>query len=511
VIRAALVLIFIAALAVALSAIVGEPGHASLEWLGWRLDMTAAAALLIVLLGALAAMAFWRTLLWVLQAPQRAARARAEARRRQGSEILTRGFLAAAAGDGGEARRCALKAADLVEDTPALVRVLAAQAAEASGDLEGAEAAYSAMLGFPEMRLAGHRGLMTIALAQGDKADALGHAEAAYAMARTARWAWQAVLEARLEAGDWAGALDLVKGALERKIVPPLVAERTRAALLAASAAGLEHQARAAGDDRLRDKALDQATEAARLRPGFAPGVVMAARLSNAQGKSSRAAALIENAWKVEPHPALWLAYRDLNTSETPQARAERLRDLAELNPDNRESRILMAEQALIVGDVQAALAIAEPLAHSEPTARTQGLMARAALAARNPDEARAWTARAKAAAPDPDWSDLDPEGAAFDYTAQDWARLVAQYAETGELIHPRLERHERVMHDLPDLPEGYRGSAPFLRAPPLSPNGMAPLSAPPPPDVPSGPDFDDAEEDAADPLPAPRRKGRAK
>lgn len=502
-IRGALVLIFLAAVAVAVSAMLGEPGRASLTWLGWRVDMTAAAALLLILIGALVATAFWRAFIWLLQAPRRAARSRAEARRRQANEMLTKGFLAVAAGDGGEARRCALKAQDLDEAAPALVRVLAAQAAEAAGDDKAAEAAWSAMLGFPEMRLAGHRGLMQIALARGDREAALGHAEAAYGMARTARWAWKALLEARLEDGDWAGALELVKGALDRKIVSPLVAERTRAALLAASAADLEAHARVAeSNSRLLDKAREQASEAARLKPGFAPGVVMAARLLAADGKTSRAAALIENAWKVEPHPALWLAYRDLNTSETPRARAERLRDLAETNPAHRESRMLMAEQALIAGEVETALGFAEPLARETPTGRSFGLMARAALAAQNADEARAWAARAKAAPPDPDWSDLDPEGAAFNYGPKDWARLVSEYAETGALIHPRLERGERTMLGLPELPEGYRVSAPFRRAAEASP-----LAAPPPPDVPVDLGYEEPEEEAAPRAAAPRRR----
>ena len=103
------------------------------------------------------------------------------------------------------------------------------QAAEAAGDMAQAQAAYTAMLGFPEMRLAGHKGLMQIALAQGARETALRHAQAAYGEARTARWAWRAILESRLEAADWEGALTLVKSALDRKIVPPIVAERARA------------------------------------------------------------------------------------------------------------------------------------------------------------------------------------------------------------------------------------------------------------------------------------------
>ena len=65
---------------------------------------------------------------------------------------------------------------------------------------------------------------MQLALSQGARETALRHAQEAFGEARSARWAWRAILESRLEAGDWSGGLELVKGALDRKIVPPVVA-----------------------------------------------------------------------------------------------------------------------------------------------------------------------------------------------------------------------------------------------------------------------------------------------
>jgi HemY protein len=499
-IRGALLLLAIAALMVVIAAMVGQPGHASIDWLGWRLDTTAAAAVMLIALGALAAVTFWRTVLWVARAPERAARARLQARRRQGTETLTRGFLAVLAGDGAEARRSAARAAELVEDAPALVRVLAAQAAEAAGDIPAAQGAYTAMLGFPDMKLAGHRGLMLLALSQGDRKTALANAEAAYGLTRTARWAWTALLEARLDDGDWTGALDLVKGAQDRKIVPPLVAERTRAALLAALAASLEDSA----DPKAKSQAADYALDAARLKPGFSPGPVMAARLLAADGKPGRASSVIESAWKAAPHPALWMAYRDLQTHETPRERAGRLRELAALNPAHRESRMLMVEQALIVNDAEGARQAATPLLLEPPTQRLCALMARTAFAAGDADEARAWIARSGGAPQEPDWSDLDPEGRAFAYTPKDWSRLVAAYAETGELIHPRLERQERTISELPELPISYQASAPFLRA------AEAGAAAAPLPDDPGPPDAEGELAPAAPEAAAggPRRLG---
>ena len=458
-IRIFLAILFVASIALAVLAASNEAGQASIEWLGWRADMAATTLILLTLLTALVAVIVLRLLLWVVEAPRRAAQSRAESRRRQANDVLSRGFLAAAAGDGLEARRLASKAAELAHDSPGLVRVLAAQAAEAGGDLVASHAAYSAMLSFPDMRLAGHRGLMLMAHNQGDRAVALDHAEQAYGQARTAPWAWRALLEARLEDGDWQAARALLKGALDRKIVSPLVAERGRAALLAASAAQLELADQPQG----RAQAVEFALDAAKLQPGFAPGVVMAARLLAADGKVARAAQIVETAWKVAPHPALWLAYRDLRTDETPRQRAGRLMDLADLNRVARESRILRVEAALIGGEGAKAWGLANELISEQPTARIAGLIARAAFAAGQPDEARVWLARGVGAPSEADWSDLDPEGRAFSYLPSDWARLVTSFAETGELTHPRHERRERGLSELPDLPISYADQAPFL------------------------------------------------
>ncbi len=458
-IRAGLVILFVGVVAVAALAMAGDAGHASVTWLGWRADMTASAAVMMGLFGALLVTVFWRTLLWILAAPQRTERARTENRRRKANEALTRGFLAAAAGDGSEARRLAQKAADLAEDTPGLVRVLAAQAAEAAGDVAGAQAAYAAMLGFPDMRLAGHRGLMQLALAHGERETALRHAQEAFSETRSARWAWRALLEARLDTAEWSAGLELVKNAQDRKIVPPVTAERARAALLTALAVQLE----TSSDLRARAQALESAAEAAKLQPRFTPGVVIAARLLAADGKVGRAAAVLETAWKSAPHPALWLAFRDLKTNETPRERGQRLMELAAQNPAHRESRLLNVERNLIAGDTLAARAALAALDSELLTARIAGLRARVAFASGQPDEARLWLSQGLNAPSEPEWSDLDPDGHAFAYSASDWARLVMTYAETGELIHPRHERRERTLSPLPDLPIAYADSAAFM------------------------------------------------
>ena len=188
-IRTALGVFVVSLVIVLVIAVRGDAGDATLTWLGWQVKTTAAAGSLIIGLLALAATLFWQGLVWILQAPARAARANGLKRRRQADELLTRGFLSIASGDGVEARRLAQRAADTADETPKLVRILTAQAAEAAGDPVAAKAAYSAMLGFADMRLAAHRGLMQAALAEGHASQAEAHAQAAFDLPRTAPWA----------------------------------------------------------------------------------------------------------------------------------------------------------------------------------------------------------------------------------------------------------------------------------------------------------------------------------
>ncbi|HEV2365803.1 MAG TPA: heme biosynthesis protein HemY, partial [Caulobacteraceae bacterium] len=74
-IRLGLGLLLIAAVIVTAIAVQGQPGAAHLDWLGWRVSTTAAAAVLIIGLMTLAATVFWRAVVWLLESPVRAERA----------------------------------------------------------------------------------------------------------------------------------------------------------------------------------------------------------------------------------------------------------------------------------------------------------------------------------------------------------------------------------------------------------------------------------------------------
>ena len=462
-IRTVLILLGITALVALALAGISDAGQASLVWLGYRVDTSASAAVIIVGVMAFCAVSFWNIALWLSRSPQRAERARARARRKQGDETLTRGFLAVASGDGVDARRQAAKALDVC-DNIALVRILTAMAAEQSGDDVATRTAYSAMLNVPELKLAGLKGLMQLAKSQGEKAEAVKLATEAYNQSKPAMWAFETLFEARLEAGEWAEALDLIDGALNRKLISPLFSERAKASLMAASAARLE----TSDDSQMRDQALDYAQRAAKLQPAFTPAAIIAARLLGKAGKMGRAEDVLEAAWAAHPHPAIWLTYRDIVSSETPKERARRLQGLIDRNKTHRESRMLQLERALLTGakpDIATAMAaLADDAAGDRLTKRMSGLMSRAAQALGDLDAARTWVAQAATAKGEPEWSDIDAEAKAFAYSASDWSDLILTFARNATLAHPRYERGEKGLPEVPELSR-YVPSMPFIKA----------------------------------------------
>lgn len=406
---------------------------------------------------------------WILGVPKRLASFGQRRRHNRGLEFIDEALLAQAAGDLRAAERAAQRAGQALPDAAA-PRVIAAKTAEDLGDARAAERLYAAMLGEARTEIAGRKGLAGAALERGDYETAILHAAHSFQAQPTARWTFDLLFDAQVRAARWEDALSTLKIAQNHKHLPQAAATRRRAVLLTAHAATLETQDPAA--------ARDAAERASGLSPGFAPGAALAARLFTDAGKAWKAADLIERAWEAAPHPALSLAYRDVKPNEGAGARAKRLKGLADLNPDHRESLILRAETALSVGEAAQAEAALGPLARDpNPSARLCGLLAQIAAARRETAQARAWLDRAGAAPGEPDWSDLDPEGPAFAYTHEDWARMVYTYGDTGQLIHPRHERFERAVVVAPALPEPEPRPAPDPEANALA---AAPIEAGP-------------------------------
>ncbi len=428
--------VLIVALAAALVSVwifTSDAGTVHFEWSGWEAETTAWFALVVLIAIVALSLPLLRLIMFLMDAPGRIGKASARARTRRGQEALALGLIAAEAGEFEEARRHADKAEDLI-DEPRLALLLQARAAEVAGDTAAAERAYSGMLQSEDTEVLGRKGLMAAALKRGDRTAARAHAEAALKASKTAMWPFQYAFDLAVQAADWETALETLEVGDKRKQIEDKVAKRRRAALMAALAQKFERERRA-------DKAADMAQKAFRVAPAFAPAGALAARLLAGEGKSERAAIILEEAWENGPHPALAHAYRDIVPGETRDMRAERLRAFAEKRRDHRESKIVLAELAMERGDWGGAQAALEDAYRENPSSRICILFAQVARGRGDENAARTWLAQAAAAPREPDWSDLDPEGPAFLYDDNDWARLVYVFGDGGQLIHPRMER----------------------------------------------------------------------
>ncbi|MGE3301552.1 MAG: heme biosynthesis HemY N-terminal domain-containing protein [Hyphomonadaceae bacterium] len=435
-IRIAILLVFAVFAALAAVSVASQPGAVTIEWFGTRIETTALFGVLAMTFLMAMLLPAVRFLMAVIDAPGKLGKASERARRRRGQEALALGLIAAESGEFEEARRHAERAENLI-DEPRLAILLEARAAEMSGDVSAAERAYTGMLASEGAELLGRKGLLSAALQRGDRRAAIEHAAAALKLSRSATWPFQTLFDLQVQGGDWDDAVDALDEGERRKLIEPAAAARRRAVLLAAAAQRDDREGRL-------DVAIDKAEKGVRQAPGFAPAAALAARLMAEDGKVWKAASILEEAWAAAPHPAIAHAYRDLRDDEPPLERAKRLGALIELKPEHRESRILSAELAIEQKDWAAAWRALEEAYKQNPSSRICALYAVVCRGKNDEIGARNWLAQAAFAQREADWSDLDPEGAAFLYEDADWARLVYVYGDTGKLIHPRLERGGR-------------------------------------------------------------------
>ena len=388
-----------------------NPGELVMHWRGYEIRTSFVIGVAAMALAAFIALFVYRIIVSFIETPASVSAFLEKRRQQKGFLALSRGMVAVAAGDAGDAKRYAAQAHKLL-DAPPLTLLLAAQAAQLEGDEAGATKYFEQMLAAPETEFLGLRGLFIQARRAGDRDKALGHAKRAFALRPQTPWAAQAVFEIEAAEEDWDGALATLDRTVSAKLIPRNDARRRRAVLLAAKAMTAEEAARMQTGE-ARDAALHEAAklagEAVSLEPQFAPVVALAARLLAATGKFRKGAKLIEDAWRSEPHPDLADVWLDMIESETGYDRAARAANLAARNPDHIESRILVARGAIGARDWKAARAAlsayAGPAASEAPTQRICELMAEIEEGEfGDRGAARGWLTRALHAPEDPQW-----------------------------------------------------------------------------------------------------------
>lgn len=418
--RALWFILLLCLLAVVAMWLADTPGQVSLSWHGYVIE-TSAAVLVAVLIavGILSALVY-RLWLFIRGVPAGISRFRRDSRRRRGYLALSRGMVAVAAGDSGEARSQAGRADDLL-DEPSLTMLLSAQSAQLNGDEKAAQKFFTEMLNSPDLEFLGLRGLLNQAVKLKDNAAALKWARRASSLKPQSAWVARTLFDLASREGLWAEANQSLAGALRNKHVTPSQAHRPRAVLSHLMSID-------ASNDGQKAKALKLSRLSCQDAPELSPAHIHYAALLKAAGKHRKAKNVLEAAWSISPTPELAGAYMNGNAGKGDDdpiarnmARMKAAQALASLKPNDPAAAMVLARAALdagLWGDARKSLGDIE--LYGGPVSATYcQLMARLEESENQDMEAaRQWLLRAPSADPDPTWVCEDCGNAADSWSA---------------------------------------------------------------------------------------------
>lgn len=414
------------------------PGGVTLDLAGagsYELDAIPT-ILLLIALGGLVAIIWWFLASFVTL-PKRFSKSRKASKIRDANRALADGLLAAEAGDALLAKKLSKKAAQHADDDR-LKLLLEARAAEVADDWSGAERAWGQLARLPGGQLAGLRGAASAASARGDTLSAQTRAREALELKSSAEWPFNSLFDSQVAAGNWGAALNTLVTGEKRGLIKGDNLRRRRAVLYTARASVLKNAE--------RKDAQRLLAEAIRSAPGFPPAAWHGARQLMIDGKIKAAQNVLALGWKARPHPALAQLSGRLDPQSTTEATTKRIESLIAANPEHRESRILKAELEMSRKNWVGAVKALALLVEENPTSRLCLLLEQALRKYGDNSEADRWGRMAVTASREPEWSDIDPKGIAFNYDPRDWARLVYAFGDAGNLIHPRYESSAREL-----------------------------------------------------------------
>lgn len=371
-----------------------SPGFVTIQWQGKEIRTSVVAAVAIALIAMVLAWYIWGLFRRLWRSPRSMGEYWRFRKNRKGYDSLSRGIIAAGAGDAAAASKHAAIAGNALADEP-LVNVLAAQAAQLKGDRASVKRIFEAMTKSPDTEALGLRGLFSEARQAGDIASAKIYAERALRLNPRLAWASASVLQLQSLSKDWSGAAATLAQQAKSGLLMGEEGNRKQAVMLAAEALALE--------DTDRTRALSLATRAHKLDPELIPAALVAARIHTSQGSPRKASRILKDTWSRFPHPDLAEVFAHLKPGDGPEIRFERVRDLAS-NGSDLESAYALARAAALAQRWDVARRALEPYLADQPQARLCVLMADIEEAQGDKGRAREWLARAVKAPRDPMW-----------------------------------------------------------------------------------------------------------
>lgn len=357
-------LILTAALAVVGAAVARAPGQVTFEWQGYHIETTAGVLILALIGLVIALLVLDRLFVMIGQARRKLSGSGRERRQRRGFEALSRGLVAVAAGDASTAGKQARRAASLLDNRP-LTMLLSAQAAQLQGDDRAAADFFSSLRTMEGTEFLGLRGLLNQAMKREDWGQALSLAEEAHRLNPKSEWVVSALFDLQKRLGRWRDAEATFDEAVKLKLIPDGHIARERAEIVAGQSE------MGGGAERLR-----LAAKAFKADPSYTPAAVRYVELLLAEGDFGRAASTVERAWEHDPEPELAELYWRARRCDDAGKKLDAANRLAKRNPENLESRIVIAAAALEARAWSEARAALAPAAGADAVPRVCRLMA---------------------------------------------------------------------------------------------------------------------------------------
>jgi HemY protein len=372
-----------------------RPGTVTIQWMGREIQMAFVIAVAIAFLAIALLWFVWGFFRRIWRSPTAARDYWRFRKNRKAYESLSRGIIAAGAGDSIAASKHAAIAGNALADEP-LVNVLAAQAAQLKGDRASVKRIFEAMTKSPDTEALGLRGLFAEARQNGDVTSAMLHAERALKLNPRLAWASSAVLQLQSLRKDWSGAAATLQQQAKSGLIPTEESNQKQAIMLAAQAMAIE--------DKNSAEALTLALKSHKLDASLVPAALVAARVYASQNTPRKATKIIRETWSRNPHPDLAEVLAHARPGDGPEPRFERVRDLVGGSSDSLEGAYALARAAVAAQRWDAARKTLEPFLADQPQARFCALMADIEEATGDKGRAREWLARAIRAPRDPMW-----------------------------------------------------------------------------------------------------------
>lgn len=364
-----------------------NPGSVSVVWFGYEIT----ASIFVVIAGLLLSFLLLHALLnGISYLANYPARRRSRKRLRdyeQGLECLTNTFSALSVNDTRNARKALGQARKHLADAPVTL-LLEAQLERENADPAKRHALLEQLRQSKQTKPVAERGLIEEALHEKRLDDARELAEEAFNTRGKDSWLAMTLMDIYARQGAYNKALDTLRLARSRGIVPAGDANNYAAALRLAWVL-------ASDDLPLQQMQLQRALKD---RPQLELAVVKLAEVDMKLNKIRAAQKALERAYKHRPARALVETYRQAIAALSEAKQAKKLRALALSQPDSADSQMLLAELALIENSPNAARDFAKAALLHEERGDILELLATIEDTQENSAAANGWRQRAASA-----------------------------------------------------------------------------------------------------------------